>query len=180
MKNYVSLILVLMASVFLAGCSDSTGTAESPGVSIADQIADRYLLAAEPEGVLDVIAARETVENDDEVVVVGRIGGGLKPFVDTMAAFQIVDNSIIACSDEKGEGEACSCPTPWDYCCHTDKLPNAMAFIRFEDEQGQVHVVDAKTLFPVKELETVVVKGVAKRDDAGNLTIVADGIYVRN
>ena len=55
-----------------------------------------------------------------------------------------------------------------------------MAFIRFEDEQGQVHVVDAKTLFPVKELETVVVKGVAKRDDAGNLTIVADGIYVRN
>jgi hypothetical protein len=30
-----------------------------------------------------------------------------------------------------------------------------------------------------KELSTVVVKGKAKRDDAGNLTVLASGVYVR-
>lgn len=180
MNKCIGWVLVLMVSILLLGCSETKDTVTAPDVSIAKQIAARYLLAAEPEGVVDVIAARETAKNEEEVVVVGRIGGGLKPFVDNMAAFQIVDNSIIACSDDVADGEACSCPTPWDYCCHTDKLPNAMAFIRFEDEQGQVHVLDTKNLFPVKELQTVVVKGVAKRDNAGNLTIVADGIYVRN
>jgi hypothetical protein len=96
-----------------------------------------------------------------------------------MAAFQIVDNSIKACSDDTPEGEDCGCATPWDYCCETEKLPNAMAFIRFNDNQGNVHMLGAKSLFPVNELSTVVVKGIAKRDDAGNLTILADGIYIR-
>ena len=103
-----------------------------------------------------------------------------KKFVDSMAAFQIVDNSIKACSDDTPEGEECDCATPWDYCCEIDKLPHAMAFIRFNDNQGNVHMFNAKSLFPVNELSTVVVKGIAKRDDAGNLTILADGIYVRN
>ena len=177
MNKYGGLILILMVSVLvlLAGCSDSTGGVEAPGLSITEQISKRYLLKAEPEEVLDVIAARESSKNNDEVVVIGRIGGDLKPFVDSMAAFQIVDNSLVACS----ENEPCSCPTPWDYCCETDKLPGAMAFVRFNDEQGNVQMVSAKSLFSVKELSTVVVKGVAKRDDAGNLTIFADGIYVR-
>ena len=179
MKEYVGFMLVMIVSSLLPGCSGSTDPAQAPDVSIAKEISNRYLLAAEPGSVLDVIAARESSKNNEEVVVVGRIGGGLKPFVDSMAAFQIVDNSIKACSDDTPEGEDCGCPTPWDYCCETDKLPNAMAFIRFNDSQGNVHMLGAKSLFPVNELSTVVVKGIAKRDDAGNLTILADGIYVR-
>jgi len=31
----------------------------------------------------------------------------------------------------------------------------------------------------VKELQTVVVQGIAKRDEAGNLTVQATGLYVR-
>ncbi len=38
---------------------------------------------------------------------------------------------------------------------------------------------DARELLKVKELSTVVVKGKAKRDDAGNLTILASGVYVK-
>ena len=38
---------------------------------------------------------------------------------------------------------------------------------------------DAKELLSVKELSTVVVKGKAKRDDAGNLTVHASGVYVK-
>jgi hypothetical protein len=180
MKNDVGVIFVLVVSILFSGCSGSAEPEEASDASLAKQISDRYLLAVEPERVLDVIAARESSVNNEEVVVVGRIGGGLKPFVDSMAAFQIVDNSLKACSDDTPVGEECGCDTPWDYCCEIDKLPNAMAFIRFNDNQGNVHMFGAKSLFPVNELSTVVVKGIATRDDAGNLTILADGIYVRN
>jgi hypothetical protein len=180
MKNYVGCALGLVVLILLSGCSDSTDIAKAPQASNTEQISDRYLLAAEPNGIVNVIAARESSKDNEEVVVVGRIGGGLKPFVESMAAFQIVDNSIKACSDDTQEGEDCGCPTPWDYCCETEKLPDSMAFVRFNDDQGNVHKLDAQSLFPVNELSTVVVKGVAKRDGAGNLTIFADGIYVRN
>lgn len=39
---------------------------------------------------------------------------------------------------------------------------------------------DARELLKVKELSTVVVKGKAQRDDAGNLTILASGVYVKS
>ncbi len=38
---------------------------------------------------------------------------------------------------------------------------------------------DARELLKVTELATVVVKGKAQRDDAGNLTILASGVYVK-
>jgi hypothetical protein len=38
---------------------------------------------------------------------------------------------------------------------------------------------DARDLLNVKENELVVVSGRAKRDDAGNLTVLATGVYVR-
>lgn len=38
---------------------------------------------------------------------------------------------------------------------------------------------DARELLKVKELSTVVVKGKAQRDDAGNLTVIASGVYVK-
>ena len=38
---------------------------------------------------------------------------------------------------------------------------------------------DARELFDVKELMTVVVRGKALRDDAGNLTVLATAIFVK-
>ncbi|MDP6554629.1 MAG: hypothetical protein QGF59_06925 [Pirellulaceae bacterium] len=38
---------------------------------------------------------------------------------------------------------------------------------------------DARELLKVKELSTVVVKGKAQRDDAGNLTVVASGVFMK-
>jgi len=38
---------------------------------------------------------------------------------------------------------------------------------------------DARGLLNVKEMSTVVVKGKAQRDEAGNLTILASGVYVK-
>jgi hypothetical protein len=44
---------------------------------------------------------------------------------------------------------------------------------------GRPVAADAKQLLGIKELSEVVVRGKAKRDGAGNLTVLADGVYVR-
>ena len=112
--------------------------------------ATRFVLTEEPEGGLDVAAARESVADGDETVVIGRIGGSTRPWVEGRTAFDIVDPSLLACSDEKPNGETCSCPTPWDYCCELDKLPDAMASVRFVDPEGSVLKHDAREFFDLK------------------------------
>lgn len=164
-------LLVACFSV-LVGCSDTAPVAEKYDPS-------PYLLTSEPEGAAEVIAARETAKDQDEVVVVGRIGGDLDPWVKGVAAFTIVDSSIRACSDEVAGGEPCSCKTPWDYCCELNKLKNSMVLVKIVDKKGKVIPHDAKEKFGVKELDTVTVKGKIKRGEDGSMSILASGMFVR-
>ena len=39
-------------------------------------------------------------------------------------------------------------------------------------------MADARELLKVQELSTVVVRGKAQRDESGNLTVLANGVYV--
>ena len=168
---------LLVFSLAVVGCGQSETTLESV---VSNYDASKFVLATEPAGGINVIDARDSSKDKQDVVVIGRIGGGLNPWVEGRAAFQIVDPSLLACSDEKEDGETCSCKTPWDYCCETDKLPTAMALVQFVEPDGTIVKADAREVFDVKELQTVVVKGTAKRDEAGNLTIMASGMFVRN
>jgi hypothetical protein len=54
-----------------------------------------------------------------------------------------------------------------------------MALVKFVDSSGVIVKHDAKANFGVKELDTVIIKGTAERDDAGNLTVLASGMFVR-
>ena len=175
MKMFAHSLVGLALLGLMAGCSNQV----SESVQSDNFDGSAFLLGAEPEGGQEVIAVRKSAQDADDVVIIGRIGGSLTPWVDGRAAFQIVDSSLLACSDEKEDGEPCSCPTPWDYCCETDKLPNAMALVQFVDADGSVVKHDARKVFELKELQTVVVQGKAKRDDAGNLTVLAEGMFVR-
>ena len=181
MKCVMSQILLFSVVVSLtAGCGNSEPTQESatttkPETSKSETTTE-VLLTSEPAGAKEVIQARKSAKDDEEVVLVGRIGGSENPWIEGRAAFSIVDNSLKACSDIPGDG----CDKPWDYCCETDKLPTAMALIKVVDEEGKLINADARKLLNLKELQTVVVKGKAKRDDAGNLTVFASGIFVRN
>ena len=133
----------------------------------------RFVLAAEPAGVKDVVAARKETKDGDDVVLVGRIGGEKKA-MGKNAIFTIVDLSLSYCPEEE------NCPTPWDYCCTPkEDLRGARATVKFEAEPGKTHPQDAKQLLGVKELDVVVVKGKAKRDEAGNLVVLGDGLFVR-
>ncbi len=156
----------------VAGCQKNSdvATIESP-----DQVgsSSEYVVAMEPTGAMPVGEAREASEDGQDVTLVGLIGGSPEPFVDGLAAFTIVDPKVPYCAADEG------CPTPWDYCCHMDDVKDNIATIKIVDESGAPVARDARELLGVKELSTVVVKGKAKRDDQGNLSVATSEVFVR-
>jgi hypothetical protein len=133
----------------------------------------KYLLKAEPKNAADVVAIRKDAKDQQDVVVVGRIGGRQSPWVKDTAAFSIVDRSLKPCNEIPGD----TCETPWDYCCEAN-LPKSTLLVMLYDDDGKLVKKDARQLLGVKELDTVVIEGKAKRDKAGNVTIVASKMYV--
>ena len=175
---YLSAVYIGLIAM-IAGCSakpqTATPTASDQSVAANEVDGSIYLLDSEPEGAGNVIKVRDESANDDEVLVVGRIGGSSNPWIEGRVAFTIVDESLKACNDVPGD----NCPAPWDYCCETTKLPTATALVKFVDESGSVVKADPKSMLGVEELSTIVVKGKAQRDEAGNLTVLASGIFVK-
>ena len=108
-------------------------------------------------------------------MIAGRIGGSANPWIEGRAAFSIVDASLKACSDIPGD----QCDKPWDYCCETPNLPAATALVKVVDEAGDLVQADARKLLAVKELSSVIIQGKAQRDESGNLTVLAHGVYVK-
>lgn len=157
-------------AIAASGCSESAGTAAAAKPSAEGSA---YIAKAEPADAKGVGEVREAVEDGEEVTLVGRIGGGAEPFVNGLAAFTIVDPAVPYCAAEEG------CPTPWDYCCQTDKLPANSATVKLIGNDGKPVTKDARALLGVKELNVVVVRGKAKRDEAGNLTVLAEEVFVR-
>jgi hypothetical protein len=162
-----ALALALIAALQL-GCSNSAtpDAAQKP-------IDSRFVLNEEPAGAIGVKELREDASKTDDVVVVGRIGGS-NPWTDGAAAFSIVDPSLTPCNEIEGD----ACPTPWDYCCEPD-LAKSTVLVKLVDDAGKTVKQDAREVAGLKELQTVVVKGKAIRDDAGNVSIAATGVHIR-
>src|SRR5262245_48792516 len=170
MRKFVAWFSLVPA--LAAGCSQSpppAATGPSPDGA-------KYLLASEPAEAKPVKAVREAAKDGDEVVVVGRIGGSTSPWVEGRAGFLIVDPSFKPCNERADD----ACPTPWDYCCDPkEELVKGMATVKVVDAGGQSVATDARKLLGLKELDTVVVRGRAKRDEKGNLIVLATGIHRR-
>lgn len=161
------IVMGLMLTLAAIGCGG--GGSDGPVASAAGA---SYLSSERPQDAKDVGEARKSSKNDETISVVGRIGGSTDPFVAGAAVFTIVDPAIPYCAEDEG------CPTPWDYCCETDKLKDNMAMIKLVDANGQPVTTGARELLGVKELNTVVVSGKAKRDEQGNLTVLAEKVHV--
>ncbi len=170
-RNFICTLLAVL--VLAGGCNRQpvTTTRESEETS-----PDRsYLATVEPDHPRGIMEVRETAQDGESVVVVGRIGGSENPWVEGRAAFSLVDQALQACSDKEGD----ECKMPWDYCCETDRLPKATLLVKLVDDSGQLVKQDARQLLGVQELQTLVVKGTAQRDDAGNVTVSARQVFVR-
>jgi hypothetical protein len=162
---------LLLGAVLLVGCGPGESQVPENGSPAADL---KYLLTTEPAGAQDVKEALDSAQDGDEVVVVGRVGGEMEPWVPGLAAFNVADLSLKPCNEIEGD----NCPTPWDYCCEPD-LAAKRTLVKVVDAGGKVVATDAKQLLNLTELQTVVIQGTARRDDAGNLSLLATGIYVR-
>ena len=164
------------------GCSSGASAPETAAVTQVAEVrhpspeGEKYRLDAEPAGAQEVIKVRADAADGDEVVVVGRIGGDVNPWIDGRAAFTIVDNSLKACSDIPGD----SCPTPWDYCCATDQLKTGKILVKFVDESGNLIASDAQELLGLNELDTVVIQGTVEKSEDGAAVLLATAIYVRS
>ena len=165
---FTKLAFSLLSVGLIAGCAQEQS---APQVNAAAD--NSYLVTVEPTGAQPVGEAREASNDEQEVTLEGRIGGSSKPFIDGLAAFTIVDPKVPYCSEEEG------CPTPWDYCCEQNAVKKNIATVKVVDEAGNPLAKDARELLGIKELNTVVVHGVAQRDDDGNLSVLASQIYIK-
>jgi hypothetical protein len=176
-----ALLVVVLAAV--SACGDKKGDAgagggtgsSAGGTAAASALPESFWAASEPAGAVDVIKARASVKDGDEVTVVGKVGGAVKVFEDRRALFSVADLSLKDCYDMQD-----ACKTPWDYCCVDPKaLAAGMATIEFHDAAGLMKT-SARGFHGLDHGKTVVVKGKAHKDAAGNLTVRASSIHVRS
>ncbi len=170
--TFLACIAVVTASV---GCNQSATPPAAPASTAVSAViapASNVLLKEQPAGAKPVGDLRASTTDGAEVTILGRIGGDTNPWVEGRAAFTIVDPKLEPCKPDEG------CPTPWDYCCSTDLIPANRAMIKIVDTTGSTVEQDARKLLGVKELQMVMVTGKAKRDEAGNLTVLASGVYL--
>jgi hypothetical protein len=113
MRKYLSLT-VCVGLVVASGCSQEFSTTTTPQETHSASAVDgsKYRLNSEPDGATGVIKVRAEAKDQDDVVVVGRIGGSEIPWIDGMAAFTIVDPLMKHCHELADDG----CPKPWDFC----------------------------------------------------------------
>ncbi len=173
MRGATSVWLLLAMLLAAVGCDRQQVTA--PGKSPQPSPDRSFLASVEPPNPRGIVEVRKTVKDGESVVVVGRVGGSQNPWVEGRAAFSLVDLALLACSDKEGD----HCETPWDYCCETDRLPNSTLLVKLVDDSGQLVQQDTRTLLGIQELQTLVVKGTAQRDDVGNVTLFAHEVSVR-
>ncbi len=160
--------IVLLGVVATVGCNSSQQETSQSVAMAPNSLKSEVALS----GALPVGEARTNSKNGDQVTIVGLIGGSEKPFVSGLAAFSIVDPKVPYCAAAEG------CPTPWDYCCEQGAVKDNIAFVKLVDDHGKVFAQDAKKLIAVKELTKVTVQGTASRDDAGNMTILANRVHI--
>jgi hypothetical protein len=163
--------LVLGLGLLLAAC----GGGEPAGQPATSKLPETFFLAAEPPAAESVVAVRERAKTGEDVVLVGKV----KDFTDGLAAITVADLALKSCEDMKEQKGEDHCETPWDYCCEDPAaLKRGLATVEFRDGDRPLPT-SVRGFHGVDHLTTVVIRGRAVRDDAGNLLVVATGIHPR-
>ncbi len=165
--------IFLMLLIGIAGCGRPEPQTATNTPSIDKS---KYILNEEPDGAVGVMIAREDMQDQDEIVLVGRIGGRANPWIEGRSAFMVIDAALTVVADgqESDDGQVCM-----DDCC-AELRAGMTTLVKIVDDQGTPLAIDTRELLEVQENDMVVVKGKVHRDDkAGTFTISARGIYVR-
>jgi hypothetical protein len=175
MKTSVLAFTLSSALALIAGCGSKSDVGTRSVDSHASVGSSKYVLTDEPDEAIGIIEARESANDGDPIVVVGRIGGTTNPWVDGRAAFTLLDASMVLVPEgtESEEGELCT-----GDCCAAERA-HATMLVKFVDDVGRVLAVDSRRLLGLSENEMVVVRGKAAKDESGNVALIADGVFVR-
>lgn len=156
----------ILLTVLICGCGQS---APEPDLT-AGALSESFWRAEPPQNPVSVLEAHRLAEGLSTIAITGRVS----EFVETRAQFKLTDSSFTPCSELEGE----TCKTPWDYCCVApDELAGGTVVVEFR-EGDRLARVSLKGFHGFDHLRRVVVEGRPKKDEAGNLTIVASGLHV--
>lgn len=159
----------------LSGCGDASTSPEAVAATSATINGAQFLLADEPDDAIGVIEARDTVEDGQPIVIVGRIGGAANPWIEGRAAFTLLDASMALVADgaDNEEGEICL-----DDCC-AEERGKCTTLVKIVGSDGKLVAADSRKLLGVTEEDTVVIQGTASKDESGNFTVLGQRVFVR-
>lgn len=161
-RSILPLLLLALVACSPANDASSAGATAMPAA---------LKLEAAPAAAQGVLALHEQTDGA-EVVVAGRV----RDFVGTRAMFTIADLSLKSCADG---GDTMECETPWDYCCEEPSgLARGTAAIEVHDGDKLVEG-SVQGWNGLDHLKQVVVRGKLHKDAAGNLAVIANGIFVQ-
>lgn len=163
----------LLGLVAAIGCERTLRSANN--ADLAEQ-QEKYLLADEPEGAQSILAVREDLQEGETRVVYGRVGGVADPWLPGKAAFVIADP--VAQMDLDPDAHDCS--EGCAFCKKQQEHPTRhLATVRVVNNADEIVSIDARKLLDLEVDDMVVVRGIVKTDELGNLTVHADGVHVR-
>ncbi len=177
---WVTLACAALMMSMMTGCdgSDEGDTSSSAGTTSTASLPTGLFLASAPAEPVAVKQLKAQAQEGDEVTMRVVVGGEVSVFVPGRAIMKVIDTEMENLCLKPGD----SCKTPWDYCCATaEDLQQHRATVRVVDAQGKTLRTDLKGAGEIKEMKTLVVKGVvAQGSDTKNLVVNALGIYVEN
>jgi hypothetical protein len=171
---------VLVALVGLAACGNKPSQqAQTPSTGDAKKAAESLpadlMLKEAPAGAKNVKDVKKEAKEGDEVVLRGRIGGSVEPFIDGRAAVQVADTSMIPCDQKEGDG----CKTPWDLCCEEPRdIAAGSVMVQVAGADGKPLKTQMKGINGLDPNSVIVVKGKVGKKDGDNLTVNASGIFI--
>lgn len=166
-------VLVFASGIFLTACGSSENESSSSEPTL--ESLSSIELKTKPEGAIPLGEAKQSAQSGDKLIVLGQIGGTLKPFTTGYAGFVLSDEEVVFCDEMEDD----HCSTPWDACCEDkEKLKANRASVQFVDAEGIPLSGGLKGVEGLQELEKVIIVGeVALQSTPNNLVINASGLY---
>jgi hypothetical protein len=168
----VGLGMIGLGTLCLAGCSAESAAKEQQLAALGAQ----FRLAEEPTGAISVLEFRESGQTEcDDLVLLGRIGGGKACVSATSAEFLMRDPAHDIAAGDDHECHSENCP----FCKNKQSADHSLAIVMLTQQNDQVPAVGAGRLLQLAEGQMVVVRGRAEINAIGQLVVRANGVYVR-
>ncbi|CAN5638667.1 hypothetical protein BH09PLA1_BH09PLA1_08820 [soil metagenome] len=172
MKIGIMMAGLMLAAVVVIGCKKEAST---PAAATESLPADLFT-ATPPPGAIDVIAARQTAQDGQPIVIKGRIAGSKEPLADNRAIMTIADLSLPTCDTIPGD----TCPTPWDICCEpTSEIAAKLVSVQVVSADGRPVKASLRGAGGIAPMKQVVIAGTVKLLPGSDVPVLeAKEIYV--